>query len=102
MNKKIIKNIIIAICIIVTMLGIFKINMINTKALSPIGNSDYNYEIVKNEFGKDFEIFIKDNSPVKIYKKRDDTILVRIANIEFKVLSYDMIKKDIVNLFNKV
>lgn len=45
--------------------------MINTKALSPLGNTNENYKLVSNEFGEDFSNFIKDNSFLKIYKESE-------------------------------
>lgn len=35
--------------------GLIKINIINTKTLSPLGNSKENYEIVSEEFGEVFQ-----------------------------------------------
>ena len=35
-------------------IGLIKINMVNTRALSPLGNADNNYELVSKEFGEDF------------------------------------------------
>lgn len=52
-------------------IGIIKIDMINTKALSPLGNTNENYKLVSNEFGEDFSNFIKDNSFLKIYKESE-------------------------------
>lgn len=57
----------------IVVVGFVQINIINTKALSPIGNTKDNYEMVSKEFGKDFTEFIKDNSPVKIYNEEEET-----------------------------
>ncbi|WP_026885475.1 hypothetical protein [Clostridium beijerinckii] len=66
-------------------LGIIKIDMINTKALSPLGNTNENYKLVSNEFGEDFSNFIKDNSFLKIYKESEKDVLVKIGNNDFRI-----------------
>jgi hypothetical protein len=82
-NKKVLIGTLIFFIIVV--LGVIKINIINTKALSPVGNGEDNYELVKEEFGKDFEEFIKDDAEVKIYTPRDEieNTTVRIYDKEF-------------------
>lgn len=67
--------------------SLIKINIINTRALSPLGNSKENYEIVSEEFGEDFSKFIKDNSVLKIYCNKGEDILVRINESNFKIRS---------------
>ena len=74
-------------------LGFIQINIINTKALSPVGNGEDNYELVKEEFGKDFEEFIKDDAEVKIYTPNDE-----IENTTVRVYS----KEFIINMNNKI
>ena len=76
---------IVAIVIII-IIGFTQINIINTKALSPIGNTEDNYELVSAEFGEDFTAFIKDNAEVKIYTadgERDGSI--RVKDNEFRL-----------------
>ena len=82
-NKKVLIGTLIFFIIVV--LGVIKINIINTKALSPVGNGEDNYELGKEEFGKDFEEFIKDDAEVKIYTPRDEieNTTVRIYDKEF-------------------
>lgn len=65
--------------------GIIRVDMINTKALSPLGNTNENYKIVNEKFGEDFSKFIKDNSYLKIYKEPGKDILVRLGDNEFKI-----------------
>ena len=65
--------------------GIIKVDMINTKALSPLGNTNENYKIVNEKFGEDFSKFIKDNSFLKIYKEPGKDILVRLGDSDFKI-----------------
>jgi hypothetical protein len=69
-NKKVLIGTIIFF--LVVFIGFIQINIVNTRALSPIGNGEDNYEIVKEEFGEDFEEFIKDNAEVKIYKSNNE------------------------------
>lgn len=78
-------NITIICCTFIIMLsGIIWVNVVDTKALSPLGNTNENYKLVSSEFGEDFSSFIKDNSFLKIYKEKDD-ILIRIGENNFKV-----------------
>lgn len=67
------------------MVGIIKVDIINTKCLSPLGNTNENYELISKEFGDDFSNFIKDNSFLKIYKEEDSNILIRLGNEDFKI-----------------
>lgn len=76
----------IIIIVFVGLAGFIKINIINTKALSPIGNAKDNYALVSEEFGEDFTEFIKDNAQVKIYAgdgNEDSTI--RVNEKEFRL-----------------
>ena len=90
-NKKVLIGTIIFFVIV--LLGFVQINIINTKALSPVGNGEDNYELVREEFGKDFEEFIKDDAEVKIYTPNDkiDNTTVRVYSKEF-----------IINMNNKI
>jgi hypothetical protein len=82
----ILKKILPAIFILFLVLGgIIKVDMINTKALSPLGNTNENYKIVNEKFGEDFSKFIKDNSFLKIYKESGKDILVRLGDSDFKI-----------------
>lgn len=67
------------------MVGIIKVDLINTQCLSPLGNTNENYEMISKEFGSDFSNFIKDNSFLKIYKENGSCILIRLGNEDFKI-----------------
>lgn len=90
-NKKVLIGTLIFLIIVI--LGFIQVNVINTKALSPIGNGEDNYELVKEEFGKDFEEFIKDNAEVKIYTPNEEN-----ENTTLRIFS----KEFIINMNNKV
>lgn len=75
-----------------------KINVINTKALSPVGNTDGNKKLVNTEFGEDFNSFIQDNSSIKIYENENEKgylITINDKRIKIKEESYliNLIKK---------
>lgn len=97
-NKKILIGTVIFLIIVI--LGFVQINVINTKALSPIGNGEDNYELVKEEFGKDFEEFIKDNAEVKIYTPNDqiENTTIKINNKEFIINMNNKITEKFYNL----
>lgn len=87
---KIIKKFLIPMfAVILLIIGFVKINIINTESLSPLGNTDDNFKVVSEEFGEDFQEFIKDNSTVKIYvgEKNDGLATVKIYNKEVKLTS---------------
>ena len=79
------KGIIPTILFIMVMIGCIIVNIKNTEALSPFGNTIDNYQIVTKEFGEDFSEFIKDNANIKIYlDKGEDTEQVQIGKNEIK------------------
>lgn len=88
------------------MVGIIKVDIINTKCLSPLGNTKENYELISKEFGDDFSNFIKDNSFLKIYKEKDSNILIRLGNEDFKINDestfFYNIKETFKNIKNKI
>lgn len=94
-NKKSIPAIMLFLLII--SFGFVKINIINTKALSPIGNAEENYEKVINEFGEEFEEFIKDDSYIKIYGEKDSE-----GRITVKVGKKEIFIKDSNKLIEKI
>ena len=78
-------GIIPTILFIMVMIGCIIVNIKNTEALSPFGNTIDNYQIVTKEFGEDFSEFIKDKANIKIYlNKEEDTAQVQIGKNEIK------------------
>ena len=79
------KWIIPTILFIMVILGCIIVNIKNTEALSPFGNTIDNYQIVTKELGEDFSEFIKDKANIKIYlNKEEDTAQVQIGKNEIK------------------
>ena len=79
------KGIIPTILFIMVMIGCIIVNIKNTEALSPFGNTLNNYQIITEEFGEDFSEFIKDNANIKVYlDKGEDTAQVQIGKNEIK------------------
>lgn len=82
-----------------------RINIINTKALSPVGNTDDNKKLVNTEFGEDFNSFIQDNSNIKIYEnenKKGYLVTINDKRIRIKEESYivSLIKKGFLSIGN--
>lgn len=101
-NKYIARKVIPSIIIIVLIMsGIISVNIKNTNALSPLGNTNENYALVSEEFGNDFSNFIKDNSFLKIYKE-DNDILVRIGENNFRITNQSNITKQAVAIFDNI
>lgn len=97
------KYIIILISLIAVIIGLVRINIINTKALSPLGNSKENYEKIKESFGEEFSSFINDNSLIKIYEDNSvDGILVRIGDNDYKIRKRSYIIDKLENVFDSI
>lgn len=77
------------ILMILACIGFVKINIVNTKSLSPLGNADDNFSLVSETFGEDFEEFIKDKSVIKIYpseeEQGDELATVKISDKEINL-----------------
>ncbi len=82
--------------------GIIKVDVINTKALSPLGNTTENYKLVSEKFGEDFSNFIKDNSFLKIYKEPEEDILVRLGDSNFKIRNESALINRIQEIFKNI
>jgi len=95
-------KIIVPLILIITviLIGVIKIDIINTKALSPLGNTNENYELVSEEFGEDFSNFIKDDAFLKIYKGSEEDILVRLGDNNFKINNESAFIGKIQEMFN--
>lgn len=100
-----ITNIIFLISIFIFVcIGLVKINIINTKALSPVGNSNDNYQLVNEEFGEDFSKFIKDNAQIKIYINANNNgeILIKVGDKDLKIKDESFLISGTRNIFNGV
>ncbi|MGL4774088.1 MAG: hypothetical protein ACRC2K_11020 [Clostridium sp.] len=84
-KKKLLACWVLFLCFIGMLFGFIKINLINTRALSPLGNANENYKVISEEFGKDFSEFVKDNSDVKIYREENGEYLVKAFNEDYRV-----------------
>lgn len=95
---KIIKNYFVPIvAIVLLIIGCIEINIINTQSLSPLGNTDDNFKVVSAEFGEDFQEFIMDKSPVKIYigEKDDGLATVKVYNKEINLTNDNLFMNSI-------
>lgn len=80
MFKLIKKYFVPLVAVILLIIGFVKINIVNTESLAPLGTTDDNFKVVSTEFGEDFQEFIMDKSPVKIYvgEKNDGLATVKV------------------------
>ena len=80
MFKLIKKYFVPLVAVILLIIGFVKLNIVNTESLSPLGTTDDNFKVVSTEFGEDFQEFIMDKSPVKIYvgEKNDGLATVKV------------------------
>ena len=94
------------ISIILLIIGFIEVNIINTESLSPLGTTEYNYNVVSDEFGEDFQEFIMDKSPIKIYvgEKNDGMATVKFYNKYINLTNNNFIMnfiKDLATYTNK-
>ena len=101
-KKKVFKSIFLIVLFCVTLIGLIKVNILNTKALSPLGNTNDNYKLVSEEFGEDFSNFIQDKSPVKIYVEEDEETMVRLGEKDFIIKSESNLINFAKGVFSKV
>lgn len=85
------------VILFITIVSLVNINMINTKSLSPIGNTYDNFKLVSSEFGEDFTGFIQDNSNIKIYEDNGGFI-VSLNNKKIKIKEESKIINGIKNI----
>ncbi|QSW21532.1 hypothetical protein J1C67_00630 [Clostridium gasigenes] len=91
------------IIILLGIVGFIRINIINTKALSPIGNTEDNYALVSEEFGEDFTEFIKDNAEVKIYTgEGEEDASIRIKEKELRLKKENPFIKVVITAGTKI
>ena len=94
------------ISIILLIIGFVEVNIINTESLSPLGTTEDNFKVVSDEFGEDFQEFIMDKSPVKIYvgEKNDGMATVKFYNKYINLTNNNFIMnfiKDLATYTNK-
>ena len=94
------------ISIILLIIGFVEVNIINTESLSPLGTTEDNFKVVSDEFGEDFQEFIMDKSPIKIYvgEKNDGMATVKFYNKYINLSNNNFIMnfiKDLATYTNK-
>ena len=94
------------ISIILLIIGFVEVNIINTESLSPLGTTEDNFRVVSDEFGEDFQEFIMDKSPIKIYvgEKNDGMATVKFYNKYINLTNNNFIMnfiKDLATYTNK-
>lgn len=94
------------ISIILLIIGFVEVNIINTESLSPLGTTEDNFKVVSDEFGEDFQEFIMDKSPIKIYvgEKNDGMATVKFYNKYINLTNNNFIMnfiKDLAKYTNK-
>ena len=94
------------ISVILLIIGFVEVNIINTESLSPLGTTEDNFKVVRDEFGEDFQEFIMDKSPIKIYvgEKNDGMATVKFYNKYINLTNNNFIMnfiKDLATYTNK-
>ena len=94
------------ISIILLIIGFVEVNIINTESLSPLGTTEDNFKVVSDEFCEDFQEFIMDKIPIKIYvgEKNDGMATVKFYNKYINLTNNNFIMnfiKDLATYTNK-
>ena len=84
------------------MMGLIKINMINSKTLSPISNEKEFYNIAEKELYDSYSSFIKDDSQIKIYEEEPGETLIKIGDRDFRIKKELDIEQYTKNIFDKI
>ncbi|NLK93970.1 MAG: hypothetical protein GX275_02090 [Clostridiales bacterium] len=101
-KRKMFISFILLLVVLLTIIGIVKINIINSQFLSPITVFNDGNTLEENELSKEYNEFIKDESFIKIYKEDSGEYLVKVGNNDFKISTESSIIKGIKNIFNKI
>lgn len=98
------KYLVPAVAVILLLVACVQINILNTESLAPLGTSDDNFQLVSEEFGEDFQEFIMDKSPIKIYvgEEQDNSATVKIYNKEINLTSDNFFMNTIKKVTNAV
>lgn len=100
--KKVIIVISLIIIFIITLIGLAKINIVNSKTLSPLINNYEEYNIEEKELYESYSDFIKDETLLKIYNKKNGDILVRVGEKDYVIKDNLTFKQVIKNIFSKI
>lgn len=84
------------------MFGLIKINIINSKTLSPLINEKLSYNIAEKELYDSYSKFIKDNSMIKIYQEESLGTLIKIGDRDFIIKNNLDINEYTKNIFDKI
>jgi len=101
-KTRILKIVFMFFIIAFVLIGLIRINIINTKALSPLGDTNENYEKIKQELGEDFSDFIKDNAAVKIYNEDSKDTILRVWDKDFTIKEESNISSVVSNISEKI
>ena len=86
----------------VLMMGLIKINVINSKTLSPLGNKYESYNIEEQEIYDSYSSFIKDDSLIKIYQEDSEGTLIKVGDRDFRIKKESDIGQYAENIFDKI
>lgn len=103
MNKRKILNVFIVTLVLITaIIGLIKVNLVNSKTLSPLNKNYDNYDIEEKEIFNNYSDFINDNTLIKLYKEKSGDILIKIKNSKY-IIRHNLSMKDAMkNIFNKI
>jgi len=83
-------------------IGLIKINVINSKTLSPLGNKNESYNIEEQEIYDSYSSFIKDDSLIKIYQEDSGETLIKVGDRDFRIKKESDIGQYAKNILDKI
>lgn len=98
-NIRIVSLLLILIAVLV---GLVKVNMVNSKILSPLNNNYNNLDLDEKKLYEKYSDFIKDNTYLKIYKESNRKYLIKLGKNDYIVDTGLGIKGTTKNIFNKI
>lgn len=88
--------------LILTIMGLIKVNIINSKTLSPLGQKNIEYNLDQQKMYESYSSFIKDNSLIKIYEEDASETLIKIGDKNFKITRDLDIQQYTKNILEKI
>lgn len=88
--------------LILTIMGLIKVNIINSKTLSPLGQENIEYNLDQQKMYESYSSFIKDNSLIKIYEEDASETLIKIGDKNFKITRDLDIQQYTKNILEKI
>lgn len=100
--KKTFSKILILFILAFIIIGLIKVNIINSKALSPLVKDSEVYDLAEREIYDTYSSFINDDALIKIYNQDSNDILIKIGDKDYKINKEININEYTENILKKI